>query len=48
LPDIAAIAAHRNIETESPESTPLSWIMPSAARSASVLNWMKVSVPLVN
>ena len=28
--------------------TPLTWMMPSTARSAFVFKWMKVSVPLVN
>ena len=40
--------SHRNIKTASPLITPFSWMMPSAFRSAFVLNWRNVSVPLVN
>src|SRR5262245_11707713 len=39
---------HRKNQLASTVCTPLTWMTLSAAKSASVFNWMKVSVPLVN
>ena len=45
---IRPLPSHRNIRTASPLVTPLSWMMPSTVRSASVFNCMKVLAPSVN